>query len=418
VFGVGKLNAGTGTMPRDNTGGVVLDNPNSLYGKTYSGSKTVMYYNGQKYTGYTAFPYTTKHAGQALAIRGTTTDLVEIFYVIGTDAPSAVSTYAIIERLAYDANYFADKVVYEVRGSTGAITQAYTPKVNGDWEQYTTGQVVDVRSSGDGYEIIEERTYALTSIASGYVTRVASDDSWIEVYGASSAIARYKTIPTVDAAAIGQNLERKDWKTYPELYDNVTVYTNSTTYLTEAIVINSYTTPDNVAAANTTAEAARSALLALNSGDYTASGTTLTIANANGKGTGYTGSTPTSGFAVYLGSNGFAYTSQTLDWSDAVASGYPPATTFNAASGAYGQQSVLLNVLWTALGTDAGKLAGATTIQVSNVTAGDSNTSGNVLDAAADGDEYIEFTLTIGTVFGYQTANPITVRLENLNIQA
>jgi hypothetical protein len=86
TFGVGTLIApAMAGVPRGINGGVVVPVA-AAYGDIRSDSKTVMYYNGTKYTGYSTFPSSlTAYSAEnkALAIRGSQ-GVIEAFYVIFT----------------------------------------------------------------------------------------------------------------------------------------------------------------------------------------------------------------------------------------------------------------------------------------------------------------------------------------------
>jgi hypothetical protein len=213
-------------------------------------------------------------------------------------------------------------------------------------------------------------------------------------------------------------------------------------------VIHSYTTPDNVAAAKLSADNERTVILAL-TGNFVGSTSpdTLTINNSGNLGYGALGipptgsttptaGTPATGFLLYYGGATPAWvftSSATIDWSDATdATTYAPANVLGVSQGTYGPQTTFLDILkgsnYVAAASDYAvavpsisgqvSLAATTTVTISNVTAGDlDGTAPNYALTTVDGDEYIQFTLTIGTVFGYQ-ADPITVRLEGLYIQA
>jgi hypothetical protein len=152
VYGVGTMAEGGGFAPRGVDGGFVSED-NSPYGSIYCNSASVLLYNGIKYTGYTRFPYAaTDSAEYALAIRGKN-GLIELIAAINTNPTvAAPATYAVIERIAYDAVWAPGTILYKVKGSTGAITTAGAYEVITDTSNpsYNTGDIVNIQADGSG----------------------------------------------------------------------------------------------------------------------------------------------------------------------------------------------------------------------------------------------------------------------------
>jgi hypothetical protein len=119
-----------------------------------------MLYNGIKTTGYSRFPYSANDKsdnGYALAIRGKS-GVIELIIALNTNPTvAAPATYAIIERVAYDAVWEPGTVLYKVVGSTAAITNVGAYEVLADTSNptYETGNIVNVQSDGSGgYKIV------------------------------------------------------------------------------------------------------------------------------------------------------------------------------------------------------------------------------------------------------------------------
>jgi hypothetical protein len=245
VYGVGTLTAGSAIIPRGIDGGFIEDKDGDgdvdsplLYGAVRCDSRSVLLYNGIKTTGYSRFPYTANDKsddGYALAIRGKTGYIDLIIALNTSPTVPAPATYAIIEKVAYEAVWEPGTVLYKVVGSTAAITNAgaYEELADTNNPTYTTGDIVNVQADGSGgYKIFAAngadngiREYSTVAVQgvdkdakpSHIVAHVNENHEWFTVTPAIEAMSGSTTVTTTTAIPFLDKYYLDEYQSHPDL---------------------------------------------------------------------------------------------------------------------------------------------------------------------------------------------------------
>jgi hypothetical protein len=398
-YGVGAIAAGSGyARPNPIDAGFAAVG----FGKIYTDSKTLFYYRGTKYTGYTTWPWnaTTGGTGSALAVRGTDSIIDAIFVYRGEDIALALTTFAIIKAMPYDWYTTPGQIQYTVEGSTAAITNAGVYEVN-DYQNptYEIGDIVLVKQTSDGWEI-DDYISANADLGDGkYLVDFAHPTyEYFTVPGAPVTSAIWTTtVPYLDEVAarrIDAGVTNVKAKTRPDEGDEVRIITGlNAMFVNEvrAVVITRYKEQVLADAADEFTDVVTSIKTITGASGTGADATTnvLQIPKTSGIAVGWVGPFTEAGAYWYSDSAsvqnaGRNATYYTLGWAAAQAVvGYAPADLLNMVSGGYGPVKTFKD-LFTPEST--------VTVVVQNVTAFDVD-GRSVVDN--DGDEIIKFEIVI-----------------------
>ncbi|MDR2420580.1 MAG: hypothetical protein LBD49_00550, partial [Oscillospiraceae bacterium] len=229
VYGVGTITAGS-FFVRTNPIEAGFSVAGNAFGPIYTDSKTLFYYRGVKYTGYTAFPWnaSTAAGGSALAVRGSDKIIDALFIYKGENIDAALTTFAIIKAMPYDWVTNDSKIDYTVVGSTAAITNAGVYELTDTQiPTYSIGDIVLVKQTSEGWEIDDYISANNTYTDGKYIVDFSHPDyEYFTVPDATVKAAIWtNSIPYLDGVAALDNQSGGTLKpkTKPDIGDEVRI---------------------------------------------------------------------------------------------------------------------------------------------------------------------------------------------------
>jgi hypothetical protein len=250
VTGVDDLGVTPGTNPYASMGTTGTVNASTTVGAPsgqyfYQNTKTLLYAQGAKYTGYTGFPQGLPVFKYVLVVGEYRTgaflpDAEAIFGVGGTAATAKAALFAVIADEPYDAGFAEAGVTYAVYSPNAALQTAgaFEKGATSTAHEYHAGDVVDVELVDGVYVISDYRSNASTGLfdaSTGGVPAMITDfdagDKILRFGAGSVQIAAATIVYDLDTGALVDDLADLSFGRY------VLVYVNATTYAPEAIIV-------------------------------------------------------------------------------------------------------------------------------------------------------------------------------------